>query len=251
MSIDVSPTQLQHWDGQGRAARSPDIVTIGDTAVYTACKRAIDVVVAATILIVLSPVMLAAAILIRVESPGPAFFSQTRVGSRRHRGRDGRWTVRAFTVVKFRSMVRNADPSVHEEHIRNYAAGTIVADDEADQAPYKLHGDVRVTRVGRFLRRTSIDELPQLINVLRGEMSLVGPRPLPQYEADLCQGEQLLRFGALPGITGLWQVRGRCALPWAEMVRLDCEYAQRKSLLLDLKILALTIPAVLTGKGAR
>jgi lipopolysaccharide/colanic/teichoic acid biosynthesis glycosyltransferase len=221
-----------------------------DSAVYTIAKRTLDVVVAGVLLIVLAPLLLVVAILIRLESPGPALFLQTRTGTRRRGGHRGAWEVGSFTLMKFRSMRSDADPAIHEAHIRDYVAGKIAAEENEGRAPFKLRDDPRVTGVGRFLRRTSIDELPQLINVLRGEMSLVGPRPVPLYEASLCKGEQRLRFAALPGLTGLWQVRGRCALPWTEMVRMDCEYVQRRSLLLDLMILALTIPAVLSGKGA-
>ncbi|MGH9896190.1 MAG: sugar transferase, partial [bacterium] len=118
-------------------------------------------------------------------------------------------------------------------------------------ARFKLSNDPRVTRVGRVLRRMSLDELPQLFNVLKGEMSLVGPRPVPLYEVAEYGESDTERLAALPGITGLWQVRGRAEIPFSEMVRLDCEYVRNQSLWLDLKILAATIPAVVSGRGAR
>ena len=215
---------------------------------YAVAKRGFDIVVAAAVLLTLAPFLAIVALLIRLESPGPVLFVQERAGARRRRGRN-EWQPRNFNVVKFRSMYVNADAALHAAHIHSYANGELTAVDGV-RTSFKIRNDPRITRLGGFLRRTSIDELPQLLNVLRGEMSLVGPRPLPLYEAALLQGEQRLRLAALPGMTGLWQINGRCALPWAEMARLDCEYVQSRSLLVDLKIIALTLPAVISGRGA-
>jgi lipopolysaccharide/colanic/teichoic acid biosynthesis glycosyltransferase len=217
-----------------------------DRAAFFFCKRAMDVVLASLLLIALLPLLLLIAIAIKLDSPGPVLFVQNRVGARRrsHRGRTV-WAVVQFPVYKFRSMVQNANQAVHRAHIQAFVeerldtAGTV-----------KLTGDARVTRAGRILRRTSLDELPQLFNVLRGEMSLVGPRPVPIYEAAAYLDWHRERLAALPGITGLWQVRGRGQVTFTEMVRMDIEYVRNQSLWLDIKILAATVPAVLSARGA-
>ena len=215
---------------------------------YYAAKRAVDVLLSAALLALLAPVLLVIAIAIRLDSRGPVLFMQERVGARR-RIRNGieRWEPTIFRVFKFRTMTDGCDNSLHETHVKAFVAGQLNGDGE-DGARFKLANDPRVTRVGRVLRQTSLDELPQLLNVLGGTMSLVGPRPVPTYEAVEYESRQ--RFTALPGITGLWQVRGRCDLPFEEMTRLDEEYVEERSLGLDLKILALTVPAVLKGRGA-
>lgn len=220
-----------------------------DDRAYYAIKRAIDIVVSVTLLIILSPLLLLLALLIRLETPGGALFVQERVGARlRDRWRQPVWEVRNFRVYKFRTMVQDADESLHRMHIAALANGNLTPAE--GNAPYKLNGDPRVTRVGRVLRKTSLDELPQLINVVKGDMSLVGPRPVPTYEVAHYEPWQFERLAALPGITGLWQVTGRCALPFNEMIQLDLEYVRTRSTMLDLKILVLTIPAVLRGTGA-
>lgn len=220
-----------------------------DPRYYHALKRCIDVALAGTLLIVLSPLLLLIALLIRLESPGSPLFVQERVGARLRAGGDRWvWEVRPFRVYKFRSMTQDADDSLHRAHIAAFANGQLEPVD--GKAPFKLTRDPRVTRIGGLLRKTSLDELPQLLNVVRGDMSLVGPRPVPTYEVAHYEPWQFERLAALPGITGLWQVRGRCALAFDEMIRLDLDYVRQRSILLDLKILALTIPAVLTGKGA-
>lgn len=210
-------------------------------------KRAVDVALATALLLLLAPLMVLIALLIKLDSPGPALFVQQRVGARR-RCRDGRvtWEVHPFPFCKFRSMVADADPALHREYIRAFVRGA--ADSSGE---FKLAHDPRITRVGRLLRRTSLDELPQLVNVLKGEMSLVGPRPVPTYEVAEYQEWHYQRLAALPGITGIWQTRGRCQVPFAEMIRMDIDYVRRQSLWLDLKLLLLTIPAILSGRGAR
>jgi lipopolysaccharide/colanic/teichoic acid biosynthesis glycosyltransferase len=212
-------------------------------------KDVVDVALGVVMLVVLAPVMLIIALAIKLDSPGPVLFVQERVGARRRR--IGPWIVHEpsrFGVYKFRSMVVGADSSLHEAHIQHYLAGSAPNGDA--HARFKLANDPRVTWVGRVLRRSSLDELPQLLNVLRREMSLVGPRPVPLYEGRYYLDHCPERFWTLPGITGLWQVSGRCDLSASEMSRLDVEYVQNASFALDAKVLLRTIPAVLRGRGA-
>lgn len=217
---------------------------------YFACKRAMDVLLAGTALVLLSPLLLLIAILIKLDSPGPVIFTQERVGARR-KSQDGRttWEIRNFRVYKFRSMVQNADQAIHQAYIKAFVEGSAEASD-APQAKFKLVRDPRVTRVGHILRKTSLDEVPQLVNVLKGEMSLIGPRPVPTYEVAEYKPWHRERLAALPGITGLWQVKGRGNVTFEEMIGMDIEYVRSRSLWLDIKILFLTIPAVVAGRGA-
>ena len=221
-----------------------------DRTLYLQCKRVIDVVLASLLLLFLLPLLLVIVVAIKLDTSGPVIFTQKRVGAKRHseNGRT-RWEARTFTFYKFRSMVAGTDQSLHKEHIRAFVQGRLKAAD--GDAAFKLTRDPRVTRVGAILRRTSLDELPQLFNVLKGDMSLVGPRPVPPYEVAEYRAADTERLTAPPGITGLWQVNGRGELPFAEMVRLDCEYVRHSSLWLDLKILFATVPAVLSGRGAK
>jgi lipopolysaccharide/colanic/teichoic acid biosynthesis glycosyltransferase len=152
-----------------------------------------------------------------------------------------------FYVYKFRSMRVQADHGLHERFVREFVAAR---GEQASIGTFKISGDSRLTRVGRVLRKTSLDELPQLLNVLKGDMSLVGPRPVPPYEVALYEEAHYQRLATLPGITGMWQVRGRSRVPFEQMIRMDIEYVQKASLWLDLKILLLTIPAVISGRGA-
>jgi lipopolysaccharide/colanic/teichoic acid biosynthesis glycosyltransferase len=220
-----------------------------DTA-YFICKRSIDVILSGLLLLLLLPLLLFIAFLIKLDTPGPVIFVQERVGSHRQ-SENGRttWMIRCFNMCKFRSMVRNANPVLHQKFIHAYTNGAMEKA-STNQSMFKLMNDPRVTRVGAMLRRTSLDELPQLVNVLKGDMSLVGPRPVPVYEFDEYQDWHRERMASLPGITGLWQVKGRCENSFDEQIRLDIEYVRSKSLLLDLKILLLTFPAVLSRRGA-
>ncbi|NTU80166.1 MAG: sugar transferase [Chloroflexales bacterium] len=210
-----------------------------------------DLALVALSLPLVIPLALIVALIIKLDTPGPVLFSQERVGSRR-RMIDGHlvWEVRMFRIFKFRSMYTNVDESLHKDHIRQFVESAI-AEGSAAIAGHKLADDPRITRAGRLLRRTSIDELPQLINVLRGEMSLVGPRPVPEYEVQHYREDwHYTRLAATPGLTGYWQVKGRGRVMFQDMVRLDLEYIRKQSLRLDCAILLQTIPAVLAGKGA-
>lgn len=197
-------------------------------------KRIIDIIVSASALILLLPVLIATAILIKLTSPGPVFFIQKRVGLNK----------RVFDIFKFRTMVVDAEDRLADLEHRNEVSGPV----------FKIKMDPRVTPLGRFLRKTSIDELPQLINVFKGDMSLVGPRPLQlrDYELFTAAGPdwQRCRFSVRPGITCLWQVNGRSSIPFEEWMELDQQYVRKWSLWLDFQILAKTIPAVLKGSGA-
>lgn len=221
---------------------------------YFACKRVFDVVVSAILLLVLSPVLLAIAVAVRLDSPGPAVYMQIRVGLRRCRnGSQETWELVPFRFFKFRSMYYKADESVHSAFVRAYIHNDqqTMAEMKGCDAPInKLVNDPRITRVGKFLRKTSLDELPQLWNVLKGEMSLVGPRPPAIYELEMYNAQQRQRLAATPGITGLWQVAARCSATFDTMVELDFDYIRRQSFWLDLKILLLTPVAAIRGRGA-
>jgi lipopolysaccharide/colanic/teichoic acid biosynthesis glycosyltransferase len=205
-----------------------------------------DVLLALLLLVALLPLLVLIAVLIKLESRGPVIFVQERVGARRRSHLGGTvWEVVNFPFYKFRSMVRDASQSLHEAHIQAFV------EERLDTTrTVKLTADPRVTRVGRFLRRTSLDELPQLVNVIKGEMSMVGPRPVPVYEAAAYLDWHRERLAALPGITGWWQVKGRGLVSFTDMVRMDIEYVRNQSPWLDIKILLATIPAVLSGRGA-
>ena len=237
----------QTWQWPSRIALVADRT---ENNLYFAAKRGVDVILAGLLLILLSPLILVIAILIRLDSAGPIFFTQERVGARRQSmGRQAIWMIRNFTMYKFRSMVQNADSSVHEAYIKDFVEGRAQATPESG-GKFKLTNDPRVTPLGRLLRKFSLDELPQLINVLKGDMSLVGPRPVPPYEVACYGNGHHKRLAALPGITGFWQVKGRGRVTFEEMIRMDIQYVDNASLWLDLKVLFLTIPAVLSRRGA-
>jgi lipopolysaccharide/colanic/teichoic acid biosynthesis glycosyltransferase len=216
---------------------------------YLRAKRFIDLVGAVVLLMALLPLLVVIATIIKLESGGPVIYRQERMGSRHRRVAGARvWEPTSFLFLKFRTMSADADPALHQAHVEDFVRGRLRGSDT--KASFKLAGDPRVTRVGRILRRTSLDELPQLVNVIRGEMSLVGPRPVPLYEAALYNGHQRQRFAAVPGLTGLWQIRGRCDVSFEAMIELDLAYVRSRSPWLDAKILFLTIPAVIGGRGA-
>jgi lipopolysaccharide/colanic/teichoic acid biosynthesis glycosyltransferase len=204
-----------------------------------ALKRALDLLLASLLLILLAPVMAVIAIAIRSTSPGPALFRQIRIGYR----------LSPFVMLKFRTMHVNNDDTIHRAYVTAMLSGQATPA-EAQRGIYKLTRDPRVTSVGAFLRRSSLDELPQLFNVLRGDMSLVGPRPALPYEAELFEDRYRTRFMAKPGITGLWQVNGRSTLPMRQALELDVYYVRRRTIGLDLITLVRTIPAVLRARDA-
>lgn len=199
-------------------------------------KRLFDALAAAVLLLILSPLLLAVAVAVWLSSPGPAIFRQERCGL----------GGRPFTVYKFRSMRHDSDPAVHHAYYTAFARG----DAAAQSGYFKLVNDSRITPVGRVLRRFSLDELPQLFNVLEGSMSLVGPRPPLAYEVALYGPREYRRLSVPPGLTGLWQVNGRATLTFRQMIDLDLAYVDRWSLWLDLWTLARTPAAVLAGRGA-
>lgn len=206
-------------------------------------KRLLDIVGSLFGIIVFSPLMVITAIAIKFTSPGPIIFKQYRFGIRGNR----------FPFYKFRSMRTNGDDRIHREYVTSLIKGELDKINQGDEERplYKMKDDPRITKVGKIIRRTSIDELPQLFNVLKGEMSLVGPRPPIPYEVEKYQSWHLRRILEVkPGITGLWQVDGRSRTSFDDMVRLDLRYAQNWSLWLDFKILLKTIKAVLRSSGA-
>lgn len=243
ISFHFYPDDWDH-DISGRpsnAALYPDLSSCDDVKrSLLNVKRAIDIAGSAIALIICSPVFVAIAIAIKVSSKGPVFFRQQRVG--RH--------GQCFTFLKFRSMYTNNDHSAHKEYVTKLIAGEAMRESSNGKGDgvYKLANDKRITPLGRFLRRSSLDELPQFVNVLRGDMSLVGPRPAIPYEVATYQTWHRRRvLDVKPGITGLWQVNGRNRIKFDEMVRLDLQYAKSWSPWLDIKILMRTPLAVLRG----
>jgi len=229
---DLLPLKVARWHVDELDGRQ--IVTIrsgppdGWQLVF---KRALDLCGSLGLLLALAPVFALVAVVIRVDSPGPVFFKQERVGMNKRR----------FQLLKFRTMTQDAEQQQALLERRNEACGPV----------FKIKNDPRITRVGRFLRRYSIDELPQLINVLRGEMSLVGPRPLPARDIERIEAQwHKRRLSMKPGVTCLWQVNGRSDVDFGRWVTMDLEYIDNWTLGLDLKILLKTIPAVLRGSGA-
>jgi lipopolysaccharide/colanic/teichoic acid biosynthesis glycosyltransferase len=226
--LDARPIAAQPIAAPQRAGRLLD-----------ASCRALDIVGSAVLLVVLAPLLGAIAIVIRLDSPGPALFRQRRLGR----------NLQPFTVHKFRTMKNGVAEDRHREFVTGLISGE-TPELEVAGSRYKMTEDARVTRCGRILRRSSLDELPQLWNVLRGDMSLVGPRPPIQYEVEQYPPHWFARFAVKPGVTGLWQVNGRSAVSLEEMIRLDLEYIRRRSLWLNLAIILYTIPAVLSARGA-
>jgi lipopolysaccharide/colanic/teichoic acid biosynthesis glycosyltransferase len=200
-------------------------------AAQMAVKQVLDLVLASAAVIVLAPVFIGIALAIALLDGRPVVFSQVRVGLHGRR----------FRMLKFRTMLKDSDE----------LKAALAAPNEVDGPAFKVTHDPRVTRLGEFLRRTSLDELPQLFHVLGGAMSLVGPRPLPEQEQQRIHGSQRRRLSMKPGITGLWQTSGRSNVGFAEWMRMDQEYVDRWSLGLDLRLLLATIPAVLSRRGAR
>jgi lipopolysaccharide/colanic/teichoic acid biosynthesis glycosyltransferase len=196
-------------------------------------KRGLDLGLSLALLVLFAPLFVYAAVRIKIGSPGPVLFRQERMGA----------GGRHFRIVKFRTMYLDAEERKAElAHLNKHT--------ETGPCMFKIPDDPRITSFGHFLRRWSIDELPQLLNVVRGEMSLVGPRPPIGYEVESYPARAFRRFAVRPGITGLWQVSGRCLTTFDQMVELDISYIERRSLWLNLKILLLTVPTVIHGDGA-
>lgn len=220
-------------NGAVQALPAETALGVAPATLATSAKRAIDVVGAGLGLLMLAPLLAAIALIVRLSSPGPALFRQLRLG------RGGR----PFYVLKFRTMVTDAEKRLNDLEAKNESSGVL----------FKIRNDPRVTPLGKFLRRTSLDELPQLINVFRGEMSLVGPRPLQLRDSRLLEVQDprafAIRLAVPPGITGPWQVSGRSEAT-DNMVQLDLDYVENWSLALDLEILVRTLPAVLSARGA-
>jgi len=221
---------------------------------YFLCKRCMDIILSLLFLIITLPLMLLIALLIKVDSPGPVFFKQERVGPRKRSiGGQQRWELSTFIMYKFRTMYHDCNPRIHQQLVK-----ALIRRDEDEWARLgnhtesvvkKVSNDPRITRVGKVLRKTTIDEWPQLWNVLRGEMSLVGPRPAIVYEVAEYEPRHRRRLETIPGCTGFWQVSGWNALGFEEMVELDIQYIEHQSLWLDILILLRTVPAVLLRKG--
>ena len=206
---------------------------------HVIAKRALDLVVGSLALVVLSPLMLVLAIMVRIDSPGPALFRQTRIGL----------NGQPFTMIKFRTMQHGNDESQHREYYRALIEGTAESRESGDGEKVFLLDDPRVTRAGAWLRKMSLDELPNLFNVLGGSMSLVGPRPPIDYEVDMYDTRSKGKLAAKPGMTGLAQVSGRGTLTFDEIIDLDLEYIEKRSFSFDVGLLLRTVPAVLRRRG--
>jgi len=253
ITFHIFPEDWDEKDGLPIEKLYPDLVRRDESRkLPRAIKRGIDILGSATALLLVSPILMLVALAIKVTSPGPILFRQKRIGQ---------YGV-PFTCLKFRSMYTGNDPRIHMDYVKQFIAGNnghgaVAANGKSENGNgkhgvvYKITKDPRLTRVGQFLRKTSLDELPQFLNVLRGDMSLVGPRPPIPYELeayDIWHRRRLLEVK--PGITGLWQVTGRSRIAFDDMVRLDLRYATTWSLWLDVKILLRTPQAVFSGEGA-
>jgi len=245
LSFHVFPDDLNLENGGSPADKSlyPDLSPEGLSQKSSqVVKRSLDIVGSALALVLLSPVLIIIAVAIKLTSKGPILFKQKRLGQYGNR----------FTFLKFRSMYHQSDPKIHQNYVKQFISGKHDSGHPAARPGiFKIQDDPRVTPVGRFLRRTSLDELPQFLNVLTGEMSLVGPRPPIPYEIETYELWHLRRFLEVkPGLTGLWQVEGRSRTRFDDMVRLDLKYSRTWSPWLDIKILLRTPTAVLRGDGA-
>jgi len=204
---------------------------------YFLAKRCLDVILALTLLVLMLPVMLVVAVLVVADSPGPVLFRQRRIGLH----------GAPFEMLKFRSMRHNADATVHMQAVTRFMNGERLNTSRTTDAPFKLGDDSRITRIGKFIRKTSLDEAPQLWNVITGEMSLVGPRPPVPYEVEQYSSRALRRLEGKPGLTGPWQVYGRGTATFDEMIEMDIRYLDNRSIWYDVKLIALTAPAALRG----
>ena len=200
------------------------------SAVYKLIKRLMDVLLSAAALVVLSPVFLITAVAIKCEDNGPVFFAQQRAGK----------DMKPFRMYKFRSMYVNADEKLSE----------MLKDNEQTGHAFKIKNDPRITKIGKVIRRFSIDELPQLINIIKGDMSIVGPRPILMFQMEECSQYEKQRLVVQPGLTCYWQIGGRANIKWEEWVELDLDYIEDMSLWTDIKMIVKTVPAVFDSDGA-
>lgn len=219
--------------------QSAPIQTIKINASYLRLKRVLDIVFTLLISPLILLVGMIVAVCIKIDSRGPVFFRQKRVGQ------DGV----EFEMFKFRSMYVDSDDLAHREKIMQYMNGHKLNEDETSAMAYKDLNDPRITRVGRLIRKTSLDELPQFWNVLRGQMTLVGPRPPLPYEVEVYTSHEWLRLSGKPGLTGTWQVYGRSRVTFQNMVDMDIEYLQDQSFWKDVKLIILTVPVMILGRG--
>ena len=229
MTTVTEPRQAVHVESA--RPQSDRHVVIDRRPVLDITKRVVDIVGSAFFLVTLSPIFLISSLLVVLSSSGPIFFRQRRVGL----GGKG------FTCWKFRTMVCDAEDLKYDLAEQSH---------HEDPRTFKMKRDPRITRFGHWLRRSSVDELPQLINVLLGDMSLVGPRPPVPAEVALYSDRDLRRLAVKPGLTCIWQVSGRADIPFEQQVSMDIEYVEKRSLALDAKLIALTLPALISGKGA-
>lgn len=221
------------------AVRLVPIETISINSGYLRLKRFFDIAFVLLIAPLIVPISIIIALLIRLDSEGPVFFRQKRIG------RNGE----EFEMLKFRSMYTGSTDQRHRESIAKYINGEKVNEDSSATLSYKLSNDDRITRVGRIIRKLSLDELPQFWNILRGEMTLVGPRPPISYEVEQYSSHDWLRLSGKPGLTGAWQVYGRSRVTFHEMVEMDIDYLEHPSFWVDLKLIVLTLPVILLGRG--
>jgi lipopolysaccharide/colanic/teichoic acid biosynthesis glycosyltransferase len=247
LSFQIFPDDCESSEGQGPgqgafSAMYPDLLRdVESKRTPLLIKRSLDIVGSMTAILVLAPLLILIAIAVRLTSRGPVLFRQTRLGQ----------YGKSFTFLKFRSMYAEADHAIHEAYMKRFISNEEGSTDSDDKKNvYKLNADPRITRLGRFLRRSSLDELPQFFNVLAGRMSLVGPRPPLHYEFAKYETWHRRRLLVKPGITGFWQIEGRSRVKFDDMVRMDLEYASAWSLWLDIKILWRTPRAVVSGAGA-
>ncbi|HVB23701.1 MAG TPA: sugar transferase [Ktedonobacteraceae bacterium] len=219
------------------AVQTAPIQTISMQVGYTRAKRVFDILFTLLLALPLLLVSAVIAVLIMLDSRGPILFRQKRVGL----------NGKEFEMLKFRSMYIHQDDSTHREAIKQYIYGEKLNNE--GKTPYKITQDSRITRIGRFLRKSSLDEIPQFWNVLMGEMSLVGPRPPLPYEVELYNSYAIIRLCGKPGLTGPWQVHGRSCVTFDEMVEMDISYLQQQSFWADVRFICLTIPVMIVGRG--
>lgn len=221
--------QLQQQHGRDHARMNIHDIYAAKSPLYKAVKRGMDVILSCIALIFLSPIFLVTAIAILLEDGRPVIFAQPRMGK----------DMKPFTFYKFRSMYNGADKKLAE----------LLKDNEQTGHAFKIENDPRITKVGKFIRKYSIDELPQLLNILKGDMSIVGPRPILDWQMKECSEYEQQRLAVRPGLTCYWQISGRSRIPWEEWVELDLDYIEDMSLWTDTKIIAKTIPAVFESEG--